>query len=150
MTHLLRLLSVFQCHEGLESNQHTGSRKQGNTTNSASTTSLEFGLWKRAANCVGTQISPCLKPACLHQDWLWLYFGETEQSGFLETEHWLWWGTGCSPESSAGRESSKVGNIWTEPASGPLWLHRPSFHWKKETEKSFLSMSCQPFCSRAV
>lgn len=93
-------------------------------------TSLKFRLRQRIANGVDSQICPCLNPVCLGQDWLWLYSGETKQSGFLEPGAWLWWRTGCSmqrsPErgqSSAEKESSsKLANIWTEPASGP---------WKK-------------------
>lgn len=71
-------------------------------------------------------ICPCLKWVCLGWDWLWLHFGETVQSGFLESVTWLRWSAGCSPEreqSIAGTTStSKLLETWTEPASG---------RWKK-------------------
>lgn len=38
----------------------------------------------------------CLWRACSLQDWLWLHFGETEPSGFLESVAPLWWSAGCS------------------------------------------------------
>lgn len=120
MTHLFYLLSgSFQHKAGDDGNG-----------NAVSTTRLSFGLRWRAVNCVGSQICPCLKRACLGQDWFWLHFGETEQSGLLETGAWLRWRAGCSRQcspaggrSSAGTVStSELSDTWPEPASGP---------WKK-------------------
>lgn len=124
----------LQCHEGLAqgfSTKQVESRKQrahtGHDCHTVSTTHFGFMLWWRAASCVGSShIYPCLKRACLGQDWLWLCFGETEQSGWwLDTVAWLRWRAGCSPspdrgQSSAGTvSSSKLTIAWTEPASRP-------------------------------
>lgn len=108
----------------VESGRHRA--HTGHDCHTVSTTRFRFGLLWRAASCVGSsQIYPCLKRACLGQDWLWLYFGESEQSGWLDTVARLQWRAGCSrsPErgqSSAGTaSSSKLTIAWTEPASWP-------------------------------
>lgn len=130
---IIKWLINFVYFQGHSSTKWVNSRETlytGHSGNAVSTTHLRFGLWLRTANCVGSRICPCLKRACLGQDWLWLYFGETEQSGVLETGAWLQWRAGCpwqcSPEggqSSAGTAStSKLSDTWTEPASG---------QWKK-------------------
>jgi len=124
---------TLQCHEALDSLKLKVGGQHRNTVHRSrllKPSTTKFWLCSGTAGCGGSQICPCLKQACLDQDWLWLYSGETEQSGFWATGFWLRWRSGCSwpssPErgqSSAGTGStSKLSNTWTQPASGP---------WKK-------------------
>lgn len=127
---IIKWLIYFVYCRNTHTPQHSSKTRSGADCNTESTTSLKFGLWQRAAICVGNLICPCLKRACLGRDWLWLYFGETEQPGFLETGAQLGWRAGCSWWSSPERGPSSAGivstskplsNTWTQPAASGRW-----------------------------